>query len=1210
MANTKVTSAVIEAGAILNTHIASGAISSGHLSSINTGAVAEGSNLYYTDARAQTRARASISVTGGNLAYDSSTGVLQLTDNEIRDAISAGGNLSYNNSTGVMSYTTPTMYTDADAQGAITVTDAGGDGSLAYSGGTITYTGPSAAEVRAHLSAGNALSYSAGQFAVVAPTASGGTNTTALATTAFVQQEITTLIGGAPSTLNDLNELANAINDDANYNSTLTTALATKLPLAGGTMTGNLTIDKEDPNINLSDTSSSRTLAMFVDNNNSVVRASGPLLLQVGSQSAITIDASRNTVLAGTLGSGAITTSSTLSSTINGNNASGGNIVLGALSGASKWFGITGRQYDNTTETEGYSLITGASSTGVNNVTIGGGLDEQNAATSVNIKVAANSTTRNGTEVVRVTTSGLDVRSNNIRITGTTVIDSSRNITSAAITSTGIITSAEFFKATGQNIKFSAGGTHVLNMDINRKIYPATHNSTDLGHSDTLAFRNLRLVGAMTGGATISSGAISATGSANSGSAAHVPAFLASGSYGGGIATRDTKESGWYQQTNGADWHFYHNRTVASDTPASKIVLSFNSSGNANFAGGITAGAAGVSTQDHRVPTGTGYITYSPANQTADVLNIRRHGTVQQKFDQYGVTFPSGNVGIGVTAPATALHIDGHFSFTKNGTTGNRYILIDGADATYAGTMNIQAGFGSTAAGGAIKLYAHSHATYPGSVWIGRSAGAAGDIMFGNGGTGPSSGSQIHMQLNSAGDLLIGNTTVEPSSNHSNQAGFGYDTSEAQLQIARTTNNAQMELSRNSANDGNWITFRKQGNVLGNIGTYGGTLYIGSVNGGLMFNGTDIEPTTGGTGRSNNTVSLGSDNYKIRDGKFANEVSATFIRAGEYSWGSSHAIFGQDRYRIRELNNLFYGATYRYGGYGSSSANLSAAMFNGNYDSGITLATNTTHVFEIDTGSTFTYPAGTHYISFYHVYNQFASIQIEQYHSAGTYSGQWRTCGTATDFRGTAGSGGRVIKIDGAGNNYTTKYRLTIVTNSNSCVLTDWSHYMTRSAGYDVNQFFKKDEESQLTRNIIFRNSAKTQVGSIVVGNSTAYNTTSDYRLKENVAPITSAAAKVQQLNPVKFNFIEDETNTLIDGFLAHEVASVVPEAVTGVKDAVTPDDLYLESDPLPEGVSIGDVKIAGGAVDPQQLDYTKLIPLLTAALQEALDRIEVLENQ
>ena len=77
---------------------------------------------------------------------------------------------------------------------------------------------------------------------VLVATASGSTNSTAVASTAFVQQELTTLIGGAPSTLNDLNELAAAINDDANYNSTLTTALATKLPLAGGTMSGALII--------------------------------------------------------------------------------------------------------------------------------------------------------------------------------------------------------------------------------------------------------------------------------------------------------------------------------------------------------------------------------------------------------------------------------------------------------------------------------------------------------------------------------------------------------------------------------------------------------------------------------------------------------------------------------------------------------------------------------------------------------------------------------------------------------------------------------------------------------------------------------------------------------------------------------------------------------------------------------------------------------
>jgi hypothetical protein len=66
-------------------------------------------------------------------------------------------------------------------------------------------------------------------------------NTTKLATTAYVTSKITTLIGGAPSTLNDLNELALAINDDANYNSTLTTALGTKMPKAGGAFTGAVT---------------------------------------------------------------------------------------------------------------------------------------------------------------------------------------------------------------------------------------------------------------------------------------------------------------------------------------------------------------------------------------------------------------------------------------------------------------------------------------------------------------------------------------------------------------------------------------------------------------------------------------------------------------------------------------------------------------------------------------------------------------------------------------------------------------------------------------------------------------------------------------------------------------------------------------------------------------------------------------------------------
>ena len=76
----------------------------------------------------------------------------------------------------------------------------------------------------------------------------------------------------------------------------------------------------------------------------------------------------------------------------------------------------------------------------------------------------------------------------------------------------------------------------------------------------------------------------------------------------------------------------------------------------------------------------------------------------------------------------------------------------------------------------------------------------------------------------------------------------------------------------------------------------------------------------------------------------------------------------------------------------------------------------------------------------------------------------------------------------------------------------------------------------------------KWRVGSIQTsGSSTLYNTSSDYRLKENVTPIVGAADRVKALKPYRFNFIADADKT-VDGFLAHEAQEVVPEAVTGEK--------------------------------------------------------------
>jgi len=111
--------------------------------------------------------------------------------------------------------------------------------------------------------------------------------------------------------------------------------------------------------------------------------------------------------------------------------------------------------------------------------------------------------------------------------------------------------------------------------------------------------------------------------------------------------------------------------------------------------------------------------------------------------------------------------------------------------------------------------------------------------------------------------------------------------------------------------------------------------------------------------------------------------------------------------------------------------------------------------------------------------------------------------------------------------------------------------------------------------------------GSITVSNfATAYNTSSDYRLKENVVPIEDGINRLMSLKPCRFNFISEEQ--VVDGFLAHEAQNIVPEAISGEKDQIDEDgnEVY------------------------QGIDQAKLVPLLTAALQEAIKRIEILEQK
>jgi trimeric autotransporter adhesin len=143
-------------------------------------------------------------------------------------------------------------------------------------------------------------------------------------------------------------------------------------------------------------------------------------------------------------------------------------------------------------------------------------------------------------------------------------------------------------------------------------------------------------------------------------------------------------------------------------------------------------------------------------------------------------------------------------------------------------------------------------------------------------------------------------------------------------------------------------------------------------------------------------------------------------------------------------------------------------------------------------------------------------------------------------------------------------------------------------------------------------------------GTATSYTTSSDYRLKENNVNITDAISRIKLLKPYRFNFITDSEKS-VDGFFAHEVQGVVPEAISGTKDAMKTEEYEVtpavkatydeEDNELTPAVEA--VMETREVPDYQGIDQSKLVPLLTAAIQEQqaiietlTARIEALENK
>jgi hypothetical protein len=213
-------------------------------------------------------------------------------------------------------------------------------------------------------------------------------------------------------------------------------------------------------------------------------------------------------------------------------------------------------------------------------------------------------------------------------------------------------------------------------------------------------------------------------------------------------------------------------------------------------------------------------------------------------------------------------------------------------------------------------------------------------------------------------------------------------------------------------------------------------------------------------------------------------------------------------------------------------------------------------------------------------YNRATSAYIQNIQDASLYI--WRTSGTE---RMRIGSGGDVA----IGKALASETPSTGSWFGFASAAADpfFSSVNANASGANANIYLSKRTTGTIVAIFTNNGTTNTSVGSIsTAASSTAFNTSSDYRLKHDIAPMTGALSRVATLKPVTYKWNVDNSDG--EGFIAHELAEVCPQAVNGKKDAVNED----------------------GSINPQGIDTSFLVATLTAAIQEQQAIIQTLTDR